>query len=393
MIWVIGDIHGMFDPLRRILQTTKEFSREYNEPIERIVFLGDYIDHGPCSKEVIDLIQDWPYDKVCLMGNHEDMALRFMKNDKLFLERNGNSWFINGYLDTYKSIFDGNKNYDIVQRIRQQEIQSLRSIFHDNKQINSYKDVKLPIKYEKFITKLRYSHQEILTLDSGQLTFSFFHALPDPDYPIDEQKVSDYKSFNEFLLEKARINYAHEGSFFNFDYDLARFYVPRIESSIVWQRLYQANHDFKGQVLIHGHTPTLLYRGPSLLDQAAPYQNQFIKYDFNSNIPFLFSRYPQAEFLAPELNSKLLPGRSILTHHYITNQITGLEAINIDTGAVYGGALTALGLAPKFLKQGFMPFLSVPTCRAYQKSQAQLQALRFDKLGYQKAQPPNQSPS
>ena len=38
--WVIGDIHGMYDPLRALI------NRLDNEYLDKFVFVGDYIDHG-----------------------------------------------------------------------------------------------------------------------------------------------------------------------------------------------------------------------------------------------------------------------------------------------------------------------------------------------------------
>ncbi|MDR0355331.1 MAG: metallophosphoesterase, partial [Deltaproteobacteria bacterium] len=74
MIWAIGDIHGMFDPLKRLLERIREFDKP--EDPAKVIFLGDYIDHGPSSKETLDLVMRLDLEKVCLAGNHEDMALR-----------------------------------------------------------------------------------------------------------------------------------------------------------------------------------------------------------------------------------------------------------------------------------------------------------------------------
>jgi hypothetical protein len=38
-----------------------------------------------------------------------------------------------------------------------------------------------------------------------------------------------------------------------------------------------------------------------------------------------------------------------------------IQTVNIDTGAVYGGALTALGLSKEFLREGLMPVLTART--------------------------------
>ena len=75
-IFAIGDIHGCAEELESLLSQL---------PIEKndtIVFLGDYIDRGPNSKKVIDLILELKKGQniVCLMGNHESMAIDFIKD-------------------------------------------------------------------------------------------------------------------------------------------------------------------------------------------------------------------------------------------------------------------------------------------------------------------------
>src|SRR3989339_208209 len=75
-IFVISDIHGCATELKLLLNKL---------PLDKkslVVFLGDYIDRGPASKEVIDTILDLQkrYEVVPLMGNHEKMLLDFLKD-------------------------------------------------------------------------------------------------------------------------------------------------------------------------------------------------------------------------------------------------------------------------------------------------------------------------
>ncbi len=51
--WVIGDIHGMHDPLKQLLIEIDKnnYFLEEEEKADTIIFLGDYIDYGPSSKE------------------------------------------------------------------------------------------------------------------------------------------------------------------------------------------------------------------------------------------------------------------------------------------------------------------------------------------------------
>lgn len=73
-IFAIGDIHGQADSLDRLLARL-----ERHEGAARFVFLGDYIDRGPDSRQVVERLvalgQARP-DSVFLMGNHEAALLR-----------------------------------------------------------------------------------------------------------------------------------------------------------------------------------------------------------------------------------------------------------------------------------------------------------------------------
>ena len=74
----IGDIHGMYDMLDRLLVEIDAFSireREIGHP--KLVFLGDYVDRGPDSRRVVRRLRALQGEfAVCLRGNHENMMLR-----------------------------------------------------------------------------------------------------------------------------------------------------------------------------------------------------------------------------------------------------------------------------------------------------------------------------
>jgi len=73
--WAIGDIHGRFDLLTKALA---EIEARSPSPT-RIVFLGDYIDRGPQSREVVETLMAGPKragdEWICLRGNHEQMMI------------------------------------------------------------------------------------------------------------------------------------------------------------------------------------------------------------------------------------------------------------------------------------------------------------------------------
>ena len=75
-IFVFSDIHGCAAELKLLLNKLPLKSDSL------IVLMGDYIDRGPNSKEVIDTILDLKkmYNVVALKGNHEAMFLKFLED-------------------------------------------------------------------------------------------------------------------------------------------------------------------------------------------------------------------------------------------------------------------------------------------------------------------------
>src|SRR4051812_3268786 len=76
LTYAIGDIHGCHDKLRNLLAHCASHRGKQDF---RIVFLGDYVDRGSQSREVVDLVIETqlqaPDRIVALKGNHEDMLL------------------------------------------------------------------------------------------------------------------------------------------------------------------------------------------------------------------------------------------------------------------------------------------------------------------------------
>ena len=64
---VIGDVHGHYQGLMALLSLLKV------EPCDHLYFLGDLIDRGPESAQVVDWVMERA--DVCLMGNHEQLML------------------------------------------------------------------------------------------------------------------------------------------------------------------------------------------------------------------------------------------------------------------------------------------------------------------------------
>jgi serine/threonine protein phosphatase 1 len=74
--FAIGDVHGELTKLKTLLGLCLDAAQG---EAARFIFLGDYIDRGPQSKEVVDTVIDFTKtargEVICLLGNHEALAL------------------------------------------------------------------------------------------------------------------------------------------------------------------------------------------------------------------------------------------------------------------------------------------------------------------------------
>lgn len=87
-IYAIGDIHGRADLLVDVLRKIDHDKMLHPtiRPIE--VFLGDYIDRGPQSRDVIEALVERKKncEVVCLRGNHELLLEEFFERPESFAQ-------------------------------------------------------------------------------------------------------------------------------------------------------------------------------------------------------------------------------------------------------------------------------------------------------------------
>lgn len=81
IVYAIGDVHGCYDELIGLekLICADETPSRFKK---LIVMLGDYIDRGPKSAQVVAHLMKSPpagFKRLCLLGNHEDALLNFVE--------------------------------------------------------------------------------------------------------------------------------------------------------------------------------------------------------------------------------------------------------------------------------------------------------------------------
>jgi serine/threonine protein phosphatase 1 len=167
-IYAIGDIHGQLGMLEEALARIEADGG----PDARVVFLGDYVDRGPESRGVIELLsqglaagRNW----VCLMGNHDRMFSMFMedypRNDARLLV--GYHWLHDriGGAETLQSygaeVTEGTRIYEL-------HTQALKVV---------------PEHHRRFLNALPDYHQE------GELLF--VHAGIRPGVALEDQSQDD----------------------------------------------------------------------------------------------------------------------------------------------------------------------------------------------------------
>jgi len=182
-IYAVGDVHGELELLHEAIW---KIERDGGGDAE-VVFLGDYVDRGPQSREVIDYLinglakgKNWK----CLMGNHDRMFSMFMeeqpRNDPRLRRRY--HWLHDrlGGLTTLAS-------YGVDSR----HGESLRSI-------HTRARAAVPGAHIKFINSLDYHHRH------GDLLF--VHAGIRPGIPLAQQDRNDLIWIREEFLEDSRVH-------------------------------------------------------------------------------------------------------------------------------------------------------------------------------------------
>jgi len=189
-VYAIGDIHGRADLLQRLHQLIAEDAAKRAPARNTLIYLGDYIDRGPDSRDVIKIAaSDFPhgFEKQHLIGNHEALMLDFLANPS-----HGARWLSNGGKAVLLNFgIEPPSEYVAPER------------FDDTAQALS--DALTPDEWA-FLKGLKYSHRE------GH--YFFVHAGVRPGVALAQQKPEDLIWIRDPFLESnenfgARVVHGH----------------------------------------------------------------------------------------------------------------------------------------------------------------------------------------
>jgi serine/threonine protein phosphatase 1 len=174
-IYAIGDIHGRRDLLTQLHDAIAVDARSAANLDKVCIYIGDYVDRGADSRGVIDLLLSAPlpgFRTVHLLGNHEDILLRFLEDPTV-----APLWIANGGDATLYS-------YGVDWRVHTQadDLEALRHALR----------AAVPANHLKFLRGLALSHAE------GD--YMFVHAGIRPGRELAQQDAADLIWIREEFL-------------------------------------------------------------------------------------------------------------------------------------------------------------------------------------------------
>lgn len=124
----IGDIHGMAFLLTKLLiEIDAYLDKELSGEDYKIIFLGDYVDRGHGSREVVKLVRSIaPNKRICLKGNHEEMMSEAAQNSASW-----DRFCLSGGVETLASY--GGVNEEFIEAMNW--MRSLPTFYEDQQRI------------------------------------------------------------------------------------------------------------------------------------------------------------------------------------------------------------------------------------------------------------------
>lgn len=180
-VYAIGDIHGRADLLLEMHRLIAEDARQLTPGTDRIVvYVGDYVDRGLESRQVLDILIDEPLagcNAVHLLGNHDAWLLNFLIDPNI-----GPTWLRYGGDATVHS-------YGV--RI---------GMPHDA--LAYYTELQASLRERVPRQHVDFLHALELSFETGD--YLFVHAGVHPNIPLDQQTPDDLLWIREPFLSSRR---------------------------------------------------------------------------------------------------------------------------------------------------------------------------------------------
>ncbi|MEM6811514.1 MAG: metallophosphoesterase [Pseudomonadota bacterium] len=180
-VYAIGDVHGYHAHLVKLHEFIEDDIAHY--PIEKsmIVYLGDYVNRGPDSSQVVDTLIQYKenpnIETRFLLGNHENGVIEFLK-DPEGKNRSWYAWPDEAFL----------KSYEINPEL--------------------YEPYKLAEQMQKVIPKKHIEFMETCQLYELVGDFLFVHSGMRPGVSLDSQDRADLFNTREpFMSCEERLEY------------------------------------------------------------------------------------------------------------------------------------------------------------------------------------------
>ncbi|MGC4034239.1 MAG: metallophosphoesterase [Tepidisphaeraceae bacterium] len=215
MHWIIGDIHGMYLPLVTLLD---EIYLRDDSP--RVIFCGDYVNRGPDSRRVVDLLLSLEDARFC-RGNHDD-AFDFLLSGTCFAPPSANPSQVTTFEHFLKYGLD----------------QTLHSYGVDDRRLNEARRAGTTEAMNAVLEAVPETHRQ------------FFHTLP------------VVQTGHDFFVAHAKWDVDVDPGVPSFATQLALSY--KLRHDIIWGRYTQdevdADKGWRRQGFF-GHTPVMTYPG------------------------------------------------------------------------------------------------------------------------------------
>lgn len=185
MLFAIGDIHGHADELMALHTIVRSEIDNQTEFQHSIVYLGDYIDRGPDSKRVLEILCtgiERKVDEVFLVGNHDQFLIELIDFDPSLDRCFINNWYDNGGVATMRSL----------------EVAGYGRLLESNnlEELHARTILALGSALVAFLKNLKPIHK------IGN--YLFVHAGIDPSVDLDDQEFADLLLIREPFLSGSK---------------------------------------------------------------------------------------------------------------------------------------------------------------------------------------------